>query len=191
MDSTRITAAQEDGARRITIRPYNNLLGILLLVFALSFVAAAVIGFFMAAGTFFNTFRIRVDMLPLGKLMLAVYALVCFFILARYFLWLAWGVEEIAVSAETFYYSRTFLGRGKKYILNTAEIKAVKFVNYIDPKDIFEVLLSESGFFENSFLVETEKERLRFGICLDMEEVNFVQAYFNWNNKNNREDYLG
>jgi hypothetical protein len=179
MESTRITATHEDNVVKITIRPYNNLLGVLLLFFALSFAAAAVIGLFMAAGTFFNTFGIRVNMLPFGKVMLAIYAMACFFVLARYFVWLAWGMETITVSAEAFSYSRTFLGMGRKYVFDTAEIKAVKFVNYLDPKDILEVLASESGFFKKSFLIETEKEQLGFGICLNMEEVNFVQEYFN------------
>ncbi|PKL92272.1 MAG: hypothetical protein CVV21_05835 [Candidatus Goldiibacteriota bacterium HGW-Goldbacteria-1] len=175
--SDRIQTQQSDNTITIEIKPYNTMFNALLSVFVTGFFAGLLFIAIMTAATLLYSSGSKIDLNPMITITTAVYALIGVFFIARAAVWTLFGKEEIIITGGAFYYKKSALIKLKEIKVNNEEILEFKLTDYFEPKDLFYAVKAEFGFLGRSFTLKTAAYKLRFGICLNIEELRVLESF--------------
>ncbi|MBN2755169.1 MAG: hypothetical protein JXR81_09975 [Candidatus Goldbacteria bacterium] len=178
----RIKIQQAENGIIIEIKAYNTMFNALLSVFITGFFAGLFFIFIMTAATLLYSSGSKIDLNPLITATTAAYALIGFVFIARAAVWTLFGKEEIILSGTTFCYKKKAIIKLKEITITRNDILEFKLVDYFEPKDLFYAVKAEFGFLGRSFLIKTASYKLRFGICLNTEELRVLESFQKFKN---------
>jgi hypothetical protein len=178
----RIQANHSQEGITIEIKAYNTMFNALLSVFISGFFAGLSFIAIMTAATLLYSSGSKIDLNPLINITAAFYALIGVVFIARAAIWTLFGKEEIMITGTAFYYKKTALIKLKEIKVNNDEIMEFKLDDYFEPKDLFYAVKAEFGFLGRSFTLKTASYKLRFGICLNTEELRVLENILEFKN---------